>query len=190
MPDQVLTLLKYVALALLYLFFLRVLRAVWVELREPKPAPAPDTLHSQLPSPPVSQPVPPGPMPVMPSPRVGAPYPADPTIAGVSPAGRAPPLAPAPLLTITEPAQRRGQRFAVGQETTVGRAPGCAVSLPDDTFVSQLHARVFRRDGSLWVEDLGSTNGTWVNGGKVTMPVPIHPGDRLQVGNTVLECCE
>ena len=41
MSDQLLTFLKYIFLALLYLFFLRVLRAVWVELREPKPAPLP-----------------------------------------------------------------------------------------------------------------------------------------------------
>ena len=41
MPDQLLTFLKYIFLAVLYLFFLRVLRAVWIELREPKPAPVP-----------------------------------------------------------------------------------------------------------------------------------------------------
>ena len=40
MPEQLLTFLKYIFLAVLYLFFLRVLRAVWIELREPKPAPA------------------------------------------------------------------------------------------------------------------------------------------------------
>jgi len=69
---------------------------------------------------------------------------------------------------------------------TVGRAPGCGVSLQDTT-VSQLHARVFRRDGRLYVEDLGSTNGTFVNRVPVSAPVPLNRGDRLQVGGTVLE---
>jgi pSer/pThr/pTyr-binding forkhead associated (FHA) protein len=69
----------------------------------------------------------------------------------------------------------------------VGRAPGCGVSLPEDTFISQLHARVFRRDGSLFVEDLGSTNGTFLNRKAVSAAVPLRKGDRLQVGKTVLE---
>ncbi len=50
-----------------------------------------------------------------------------------------------------------------------------------------LHARLFRRDGRLWVEDLGSTNGTFVNRKKVAAPVALRRGDRLQVGTTVLE---
>ena len=62
---------------------------------------------------------------------------------------------------MVEPAARRGEEFPLGEEVTVGRAGGCGVPIPDDTFVSQLHARVFRRDGDLFVEDLGSTNGTY-----------------------------
>jgi pSer/pThr/pTyr-binding forkhead associated (FHA) protein len=85
------------------------------------------------------------------------------------------------------PPELYGQTFDLGDELTVGRAIGCGVSLPDDTFVSTLHARVFRRDGSLYVEDLGSTNGTFVNDQPVTATVPFHKGDRLQVGKTVLE---
>jgi pSer/pThr/pTyr-binding forkhead associated (FHA) protein len=57
----------------------------------------------------------------------------------------------------------------------------------DDTFVSQIHARVFARDGQYLVEDLGSTNGTYLKRKKVTGPMVMQPGDRLQVGNTVLE---
>jgi pSer/pThr/pTyr-binding forkhead associated (FHA) protein len=77
--------------------------------------------------------------------------------------------------------------FELGEELTVGRASGCGVALPDDTFVSTLHARVFRRDGSLYVEDLGSTNGTFINDRQVTGTVPLQRGDRLQIGKTVLE---
>ncbi|HET9076897.1 MAG TPA: FHA domain-containing protein [Acidimicrobiales bacterium] len=155
MPDPVLTLLKYVFLAILYLFFLRVLRAVWVELREPKPAPLV----------PAADPV----APAAPSP--------------VAPAGRAGPE----KLVVVSPPTEKGTEFALPDEVTVGRAGGCAVLLPEDTFVSQLHARVFRRDGSLYVEDLGSTNGTFLNGRKVTAPVPIRKGDKVQFGRTTLE---
>ncbi len=81
----------------------------------------------------------------------------------------------------------KGQVFDLGDELTVGRAPGCGVPLPDDTFISQLHARVFRRDGDLYVEDLGSTNGTYLNSKKLSAAVPMRRGDRLQVGKTILE---
>jgi len=53
--------------------------------------------------------------------------------------------------------------------------------------VSQLHARVFARDGQYLVEDLGSTNGTYLNRARVTGSIVMKRGDRLQVGNTVME---
>ena len=70
----------------------------------------------------------------------------------------------------------------------MGRGGGCGVAL-NDRMVSQLHARIFRRNGQLFVEDLGSTNGTLLNGQKVSasQPSAIRKGDRLQVGKTVLE---
>jgi pSer/pThr/pTyr-binding forkhead associated (FHA) protein len=70
---------------------------------------------------------------------------------------------------------------------TVGRAGGCGVPIPDDTFVSQLHARVFRREGEIFVEDLGSTNGTFLNKRKITSVAPLRKGDKLQVGKTTME---
>jgi len=57
----------------------------------------------------------------------------------------------------------------------------------DDTYASQLHARVFQRDGVVYVEDLGSTNGTYLNRNKVSGPMVFQRGDKLQIGNTVLE---
>jgi pSer/pThr/pTyr-binding forkhead associated (FHA) protein len=156
-PDSLLAILKVVFLGLLYLFFLRVLRAVWIELREPK------TIQVAA--------VPPAPLP-QPAPR------SERRRRGGSKADR---------LVVLEPPERRAQSFELGDELTVGRAPGCGVALPEDTFVSQLHARVFRRDGGLYVEDLGSTNGTLLNNQPVTTSVPLRKGDRLQVGKTVLE---
>ena len=155
MPDPLLTLLKYVFLALLYLFVLRVLRAVWIELREPKP--------SAMPAPAA-----------MPSAAAAAP-----TVAVGKPGPE--------RLVVADPREWRGLEFPVADEMTVGRAAGCGVSLPDDTFVSQLHARVFRRDGEIFVEDLGSTNGTYLNDKKVSSAVVVRKGDKVRFGRTTLE---
>ena len=79
------------------------------------------------------------------------------------------------------------QVFPLGEEVTIGRAPGCSVPLPDDTYVSQLHARIYIRDGKPFVEDLGSTNGTFLNRDRLSKTMPLHRGDKLQIGQTVLE---
>jgi hypothetical protein len=89
-------------------------------------------------------------------------------------------------LRIIEPAARRGETFAVPDELTVGRGGGCGIVL-DDTFVSQVHARVFRRDGDVFVEDLGSRNGTLLNGKPVGSAQRLRRGDRVQFGRTVAE---
>jgi pSer/pThr/pTyr-binding forkhead associated (FHA) protein len=79
------------------------------------------------------------------------------------------------------------QIFPLGEEVTIGRAPGCSVPLADDTYVSQLHARIYVRDGKPFVEDLGSTNGTFLNKDRLSKTMPLHRGDKLQIGQTVLE---
>jgi hypothetical protein len=168
-PDPVLTLLKYLFLAVLYLFFLRVLRAVWVELREPKPAPLG---------------TPPAPIEAAGT-QLASPNLTGPNVAGPPPASNAR-IGPERLVVVS-PNQQKGMEFPLGDEVTVGRAGGCGVLLVDDTFVSQLHARVFRRDGDLYVEDLGSTNGTFLNKKKVSSPLPIRKGDKIQFGRTTLE---
>lgn len=90
-------------------------------------------------------------------------------------------------LTVVEPTSARGEVFDIDGEATLGRAGGCTIPLAADTFVSQVHARVFERDGDLWAEDIGSTNGTFVNGNKIDTPARLRKGDRLQVGQTVME---
>ena len=79
------------------------------------------------------------------------------------------------------------QIFPLGEEVTIGRAPGCSVPLADDTYVSQLHARIYIRDGKPFVEDLGSTNGTFLNRDRLSKMMPLRRGDKLQIGQTVLE---
>jgi hypothetical protein len=90
-------------------------------------------------------------------------------------------------LSVVEPADERGSVYDVDGEATLGRAGGCTIPLAADTYVSQVHARVFERDGDLWAEDIGSTNGTFVNGTRITAPVRMRKGDRIQVGQTVME---
>jgi hypothetical protein len=68
----------------------------------------------------------------------------------------------------------------------IGRRDGCAVRL-SDTYVSQVHARLYARNGAWYVEDLGSTNGTLLNDRRVEAPVEVHAGDVLKIGKTVLE---
>ncbi len=89
-------------------------------------------------------------------------------------------------LVVLEPKERRGQTYELVDELTVGRAPGCAVLL-DDGYTSALHARIFLRDGRRMVEDLGSTNGTFLNAKALTAPAVVRRGDRIKVGATVLE---
>ncbi|MDQ1521131.1 MAG: hypothetical protein QOI55_2204 [Actinomycetota bacterium] len=90
-------------------------------------------------------------------------------------------------VTIVEPASERGTSFNVDGELTIGRAGGCGITLSGDTFVSQVHARVFDRDGELYVEDLGSTNGTLMNGAPVQGPTRLERGDRVHIGQTEIE---
>ncbi len=92
-----------------------------------------------------------------------------------------------PALYLLEPVGRHGESYALTEEVSVGRAPGCGVVLDDDTFVSQVHARLFRRGRETYVEDLGSTNGTFVNGERITDVTRLRRGDRVQFGSTVAE---
>lgn len=91
-----------------------------------------------------------------------------------------------PALRIVAPAEVKGRTFPIGDEATIGRAAGCQVTI-DDSYASQLHARVFLQDGQVYVEDIGSTNGTYLNRKKVTGPMVLQRGDQLQIGNTILE---
>jgi FHA domain-containing protein len=90
-------------------------------------------------------------------------------------------------LRILEPAAHKGETYPLGDELTVGRGGGCGVVLPEDSFVSTVHARLFRRGDDLFVEDLGSRNGTFVNGDQVQAPTRLRRGDRVQFGQTVTE---
>ena len=145
MAGPALRFLEYVFLALLYLFLLRVVRAVWVELREPRLVSAP--------------PGQPGPPP--PATRAAA----------STPTGRNVPRE----LAVISPQQDQGAGVPSRRRDQHRARHRVRGALPTDTFVSQVHARVFRRGDEYWVEDLGSTNGTFVNGRKLTGASAVAP---------------
>jgi pSer/pThr/pTyr-binding forkhead associated (FHA) protein len=170
-PDQLLTLLKFCLLALIYLFFLRVLRAVWAEI---KPSNAQQANRG----------------PVGPPTTVPARAPAGTAAPTASPSGgrrRGRNRDPGPAqLVVVEPPALAGRSFPVTDQVTIGRAANCQICV-DDTFVSQLHARVYPYDGQVVIEDLGSTNGTFLNRNRLSGALAMNRGDRVQIGNTVLE---
>lgn len=90
-------------------------------------------------------------------------------------------------LRVLEPADQRGGVFDVAGDVTLGRSAACSISLDYDAFASSVHARVFQHDGELWLEDLGSTNGTFLNDERLKAPVRLRRGDHVKVGGTVLE---
>ena len=162
MSDQLLDIFKYAFLALLYLFFARVLWAVWSEVRGPRQ----------------------GRVAVTHLPAHGEPPPVEAMPTARARRGRHGEVG---RLVVLKPKERKGAAFPIGTEITIGRAPNCTIMIPDDTYVSQLHARLFRNGEGAWVEDLGSTNGSYLNGARLTGAQQIDKGDRLQIGSTIME---
>jgi FHA domain len=80
-----------------------------------------------------------------------------------------------------------GTRIALGdQPIMIGRANDSTLVLTDD-YASTRHARLVSRDGDWYVEDLGSTNGTYVNGKQINGATRLKRGDQVQFGQTVAE---
>ena len=82
--------------------------------------------------------------------------------------------------------KEKPRALRLAANTVIGRAMGCDLRL-EDTYVSQEHARIFGKNGSWFVEDLGSTNGTFVNEQRLAAPAMLTAGDRIRVGTTILE---
>lgn len=176
--DALLDILKWALLGLLYLFFARVLWAVWSELRAPRPVTDRSSMAiTAAPDDPTMASPPPIPMQAAPAPL--------PTT------GKQPKVkrvrGTVTALVVLEPRAQRGRAFPLDGEITVGRATTCTIALPDDTYISTLHAHVVRDGGQVYVEDLGSTNGSFLNGERLTTRRRLAQGDRLQFGQTLLE---
>ncbi len=98
---------------------------------------------------------------------------------------RVPTQARLAVVSVPEPDPLAGARVALQPLSTIGRAPDNTIVLADRGISAQ-HARLVQRGGRWWVEDLGSTNGTWVNGRRVERPTGMNPGDVLQCARTVM----
>lgn len=180
MTDQVLTILKFVLLGLLYLFFARVLWAVWSEVRTPSQRPM-ASAPSQATAPSAGQTTPMG------RPAAGANTAAMPAPTKRSKQQSKQQRGRATRLVLLEPRSRRGVTVQLGADIVLGRDASCALMIDDDAYISQRHVRFYDYDGQPMVEDLGSTNGTFHNGSKLTGSKLLHPGDRVQAGTTVIE---
>ncbi|HEY3844983.1 MAG TPA: FHA domain-containing protein [Acidimicrobiales bacterium] len=156
--NAVLRVMQWSVIALIFLFFLRVIRAVWVEV-------SPATIRKSRSERKVER--------------------REERVAAGSP--RWAPKRKQLFLRVIEPSEHAGQTFDIGDELTIGRAPGSGIPTPDDIYTSTLHARLFRHNDQVWVEDLGSTNGTYVNSEKIASGQRLGKGDVLQVGSTVFE---
>lgn len=189
MSEQLLLLLRFSLLGLVYLFLFRVVRAVWAELKPTQPAPMVPLADAPARSDrrrshgrsgvPLSDP----------------PTGTEPAIAGVpvpSPApAPAPAAAPAAVggthLVVVSPADMAGTAHPLtSSECTVGRGGDCDVVV-NDAYVSHRHALVRRVPDAWTIQDAGSTNGTWLNGERVTDARILHPGDHVAVGGVVME---
>ena len=156
----VVALVKYGLLALLWLFVVLAFRTVRSDLYGSKAGRVP------APSPAVAA-----------APRV-PPAPA--------PAGKGRRRSTARKLVVTQGALA-GTTISLGDgPVTLGRADDSTLVLTDD-YASSRHARLFPGDGSWVVEDLGSTNGTYLGDAKVVRPTPVPVGQPIRIGKTVLE---
>jgi len=90
------------------------------------------------------------------------------------------------LLVVTAGALKGTSLDLAQQQITLGRANDATLVLNDD-YASSRHARIFPQDGQWIVEDLGSTNGTYLDRQKVTRPMPVPLGVPIRIGKTVLE---
>jgi len=90
------------------------------------------------------------------------------------------------ILVVTAGALKGTSLDLTQQQITLGRANDATLVLNDD-YASSRHARIFPQDGQWIVEDLGSTNGTYLDRQKVTGPTPVPLGVPIRIGKTVLE---
>jgi hypothetical protein len=107
--------------------------------------------------------------------------------AKVKPARPARPARSAPQQLLVTAGALAGTSMGLSdQQITIGRADDATLVLSDD-YASTRHARLFPQDGQWLVEDLGSTNGTYLDRQKVTQPTPVPIGVPIRIGKTVLE---
>ena len=157
MTEQLLLALKVGFLVVLYLFVWRVIRLSVRDLRRPQESMLLGAAAAEAAG-------------------LGRAAPAPPTSDGIGPR----------LVVLSSPTYPPGTVVRLDDEVTFGRAEDCDVPLGDDPYASSRHAQVFARDTARYVRDLGSTNGTHVDGQAIVAEHRLRPGDELRVGETEL----
>jgi hypothetical protein len=76
-----------------------------------------------------------------------------------------------------------GTVLDVSDGATMGRADSADIHV-EDPFASSVHARIFARNGFMYVEDMGSTNGTYLNGRQLRKPEQLKPADKIRIGDS------
>lgn len=151
MTDQFLSLLRIALLIALYVFFMRVLWAVWMEVRIPAVQ------------------------------RVGRAS----SVEGSAIVARQFRVS---SIKAVAPVTIKGHVYPVTDTPfTIGRADDNDLCVTDDPYISARHARFFRQGGYVVIDDLGSTNGTYVNNTRISEPNDLEVGDRVQIGGVILE---
>ena len=156
MLDPVAVLLKYGFLAVLYLFLLWISRSALKDLRRSNDELAPGA--------------------------AALPLAAASDGTSLHPAADLEGLDPR-LVVERAPGHQPGMEYEVGQGAVMGRGDQAEIRL-EDPFASGQHARVVRQGSALVLEDMGSTNGTYLNEELLGGPTPLHPGDRVRIGDS------
>jgi len=87
------------------------------------------------------------------------------------------------LVVERAPGHVPGMEYEVGEGAIMGRGDQAEIRL-EDPFASSRHARLIRQGAAIVIEDLGSTNGTYLNEELLSGPQPLHPGDRVRIGDS------
>ena len=96
-----------------------------------------------------------------------------------------PPVRSGRLVVVKSPVLEEGTDFELNSsQLTIGRGSQNDIALPDDDYASARHARFEPRQDGVWLQDLGSTNGTYLNGARLERPRRLTPGDIVRVGDT------
>lgn len=159
MDDPIIVILKWCFLLLIYLFFYRVLQAVW---KGSTTRVSVQQVRSRSKASSVTQ--------------------------GRSSSGGGRPIAKAKpqRILVLEPGELAGAEYPLEDEISIGRSKSCQIHL-DSNYISQLHARMSKTRQGIILDDLGSTNGTFLNNEKITRPTKVQLGDRIRVGNVLME---
>jgi hypothetical protein len=89
-----------------------------------------------------------------------------------------------PRLTVVQATNfEAGTQFEIGESATMGRAPSSEIPI-EDPFASAAHARIFPRGQFMYIEDMGSTNGTYLNGRQLRRPEQLKVADSIRIGDT------